>query len=75
MRELNDDPEVDGILVQDPLPPHLDIRVVQETVDPAKDVDGLSPGQRRAALERRAGARPVYSGGSHPHDGLFTAWK
>ena len=43
VRNLNDDPEVDGILVQDPLPPHLDIREVQEAVDPDKDVDGFHP--------------------------------
>ena len=43
VRGLNDDPDVDGVLVQDPLPPHLDIRVVQEAIDPAKDVDGFHP--------------------------------
>lgn len=43
VQELSADPEVDGILVQDPLPPHLDIRAVQEAVDPAKDVDGFHP--------------------------------
>lgn len=43
VRELNADPEVDGILVQDPLPPHLDIRPLQEAIDPAKDVDGFHP--------------------------------
>lgn len=41
--ELSADPEVDGILVQDPLPPHLDIKPVQEVIDPAKDVDGFHP--------------------------------
>ena len=41
--DLNADDEVDGILVQDPLPPHLDIKPVQEAIDPAKDVDGFHP--------------------------------
>ncbi len=41
--EISADPEVDGILVQDPLPPPLDIRAVQEAIDPAKDVDGFHP--------------------------------
>ena len=41
--ELNADAEVDGILVQDPLPPQLDIKPVQEAIDPAKDVDGFHP--------------------------------
>ena len=40
---LNADPAVDGILVQLPLPGHLDDQSVVETIDPAKDVDGLTP--------------------------------
>jgi methylenetetrahydrofolate dehydrogenase (NADP+)/methenyltetrahydrofolate cyclohydrolase len=39
--ELNADPAIDGILVQLPLPPHLDGRRVIEAIDPEKDVDGL----------------------------------
>lgn len=38
---LNDDPAVDGILVQSPLPPHLDELAVFRRITPAKDVDGL----------------------------------
>jgi len=41
--ELNADPDIDGILVQLPLPPHLDSRQVIEALDPAKDVDGFHP--------------------------------
>ena len=40
--QLNDDPEVDGILVQLPLPPHLDAAAVIATLHPGKDVDGLT---------------------------------
>jgi methylenetetrahydrofolate dehydrogenase (NADP+) / methenyltetrahydrofolate cyclohydrolase len=40
---LNADPAVDGILVQLPLPPQIDPVVVQEALDPAKDVDGFHP--------------------------------
>jgi methylenetetrahydrofolate dehydrogenase (NADP+)/methenyltetrahydrofolate cyclohydrolase len=40
---LNSDPTVHGILVQLPLPPHIDPRKVVATIDPAKDVDGFSP--------------------------------
>lgn len=39
--ELNDDELVDGILVQMPLPKHLDAKKIQNRVDPFKDVDGL----------------------------------
>jgi methylenetetrahydrofolate dehydrogenase (NADP+)/methenyltetrahydrofolate cyclohydrolase len=40
---LNADPSVDGILVQSPLPPHLDERAVFGRIAPGKDVDGLNP--------------------------------
>lgn len=43
IRELNLDPEVDGILVQMPLPPAIRAEVVIEAIDPAKDVDGFHP--------------------------------
>jgi methylenetetrahydrofolate dehydrogenase (NADP+) / methenyltetrahydrofolate cyclohydrolase len=40
---LNADPAIHGILVQLPLPPHLDATRVIEAIHPAKDVDGLHP--------------------------------
>ena len=40
---LNNDPEVDGILVQLPLPKHIDQNTVLQAVDYKKDVDGLHP--------------------------------
>ncbi|WP_112661776.1 bifunctional methylenetetrahydrofolate dehydrogenase/methenyltetrahydrofolate cyclohydrolase FolD [Microvirga flavescens] len=43
VQKLNADPAVDGILVQLPLPKHIDTQKVIETVDPAKDVDGFHP--------------------------------
>ena len=41
VRRLNADPAVDGILVQLPLPGHIDEQVVIATIDPDKDVDGF----------------------------------
>jgi methylenetetrahydrofolate dehydrogenase (NADP+) / methenyltetrahydrofolate cyclohydrolase len=41
--DLNADEDVDGILVQLPLPDHLDERRIQELIEPAKDVDALNP--------------------------------
>lgn len=43
VRQLNADAAVDGILVQLPLPRHLDEQAVVAAIDPAKDVDGLTP--------------------------------
>jgi len=43
VRRLNAAPEVHGILVQLPLPAHIDAAVVIDAVDAAKDVDGLHP--------------------------------
>jgi len=40
---LNARAEIDGILVQLPLPKHVDTRKVLDAIDPAKDVDGLHP--------------------------------
>jgi len=40
---LNADPAVSGIIVQMPLPDHLDTIAAQERIDPRKDVDGLHP--------------------------------
>jgi methylenetetrahydrofolate dehydrogenase (NADP+)/methenyltetrahydrofolate cyclohydrolase len=40
---LNADPAVHGILVQLPLPPHIDAHAVLAAIDPAKDVDGFHP--------------------------------
>ena len=40
---LNADPAVSGIIVQMPLPSHLDAIAAQERIDPIKDVDGLHP--------------------------------
>ena len=40
---LNQDPAIDGILVQLPLPPAIDARTVIAAIDPAKDVDGFHP--------------------------------
>ena len=41
--QLNADGEVDGILVQLPLPKHINAETVIEMIDPAKDLDGISP--------------------------------
>jgi len=41
VRELNADPQVDGILVQLPLPKHMDEAAVIAAIDPDKDVDGF----------------------------------
>ena len=43
LEELNHDTQVDGILVQLPLPPHLDADKILALIDPAKDVDGFHP--------------------------------
>jgi methylenetetrahydrofolate dehydrogenase (NADP+)/methenyltetrahydrofolate cyclohydrolase len=43
MRRLNADPDVHGILVQQPFPAHLDVEHVVAAVSPEKDVDGFHP--------------------------------
>jgi methylenetetrahydrofolate dehydrogenase (NADP+) / methenyltetrahydrofolate cyclohydrolase len=43
VRECNEDPQIHGILVQLPLPGHIDSQKVIEAINPAKDVDGFHP--------------------------------
>ena len=43
VRELNQDPEIDGILVQSPPPKQIDERAIVRALDPGKDVDGFHP--------------------------------
>jgi methylenetetrahydrofolate dehydrogenase (NADP+)/methenyltetrahydrofolate cyclohydrolase len=43
IEELNNDPDVDGILVQLPLPKHISDEKVINAIDPSKDVDGFHP--------------------------------
>lgn len=43
IERLNHDTAIDGILVQLPLPPHIDTELITRTVDPNKDIDGFHP--------------------------------
>ncbi len=43
IRELNNDPGLDGFIVQLPLPKHINEQMVIEAINPAKDVDGFHP--------------------------------
>jgi len=43
IRDLGEDPEVNGIIVQMPLPREVRLRAVIEAIDPAKDIDGIHP--------------------------------
>lgn len=43
IQRMNENPKLDGILVQLPLPKHIDTTTVLEAIDPLKDVDGFHP--------------------------------
>ncbi|HYF42771.1 MAG TPA: bifunctional methylenetetrahydrofolate dehydrogenase/methenyltetrahydrofolate cyclohydrolase FolD [Ramlibacter sp.] len=58
IRELNDDPAVHGILVQLPLPRHMDASKVIETISPAKDVDGFHVSSAGALVTGQPGFWP-----------------
>jgi len=53
---LSEDPSVDGILLQHPVPGHIDERAAFEAIDPAKDVDGVT----RASFARMAFGEPGF---------------
>jgi methylenetetrahydrofolate dehydrogenase (NADP+) / methenyltetrahydrofolate cyclohydrolase len=58
LRELNEDPAVSGILLQLPTPPQVDGAALTEIIDPAKDVDGLTPISAGLLAKGRPGLRP-----------------
>lgn len=60
---LNADQQVDGILVQLPLPHGMDAQAVVERIDPAKDVDGLHPHNLGLLVLDRPGLRPCTPSG------------
>lgn len=64
VEELNRDPAIHGILVQMPLPGHLDEDTVIRAIDPAKDVDGLHPvNLGKLAMEDPTGFAPCTPSG------------
>lgn len=56
--ELNSDNSIDGILVQLPLPAHIDANLVIEYINPKKDVDGFHPSNVGKLVLRQPGLRP-----------------
>jgi methylenetetrahydrofolate dehydrogenase (NADP+)/methenyltetrahydrofolate cyclohydrolase len=61
--ELNGDDHIDGILVQLPLPDHLHDQTIIDSIDPAKDVDGLHPFNAGLLVVGRKGLRPCTPSG------------
>jgi methylenetetrahydrofolate dehydrogenase (NADP+)/methenyltetrahydrofolate cyclohydrolase len=61
--ELNANEDVDGILVQLPLPDGIDQDAVIDTIDPAKDVDGLTAGSAGLLAQGRPGLVPCTAQG------------
>ncbi len=60
---LNDDPRVHGILVQLPLPAHVDANALINRIDPRKDVDGFQAENVGRLVLRQRGLRPCTSKG------------
>lgn len=60
---LNADDAVDGVLVQMPLPTHIDARRVVDAIDPAKDVDGLTAANAGRLVLGAPGLRPCTPAG------------
>jgi methylenetetrahydrofolate dehydrogenase (NADP+)/methenyltetrahydrofolate cyclohydrolase len=63
LRELNADPRVSGILLQLPTPEHIDGSYLTTLIDPAKDVDGLTPISAGLLAKGRPGLRPCTPSG------------
>jgi methylenetetrahydrofolate dehydrogenase (NADP+)/methenyltetrahydrofolate cyclohydrolase len=63
LAELNERPDVSGILLQLPVPDHLDGKALTALIDPEKDVDGLTPISAGRLLQNRPGLRPCTPAG------------
>jgi methylenetetrahydrofolate dehydrogenase (NADP+)/methenyltetrahydrofolate cyclohydrolase len=63
IQQLNDDPEINGILFQLPAPPQIDDEAMTELIDPLKDVDGLTPISIGHLVEGKPGMRPCTPSG------------
>ena len=63
VRNQNEDPDVDGILVQLPLPDHFDADPILDQISPDKDVDGLHPVNAGLLLTGRDGLVPCTPSG------------
>jgi methylenetetrahydrofolate dehydrogenase (NADP+)/methenyltetrahydrofolate cyclohydrolase len=61
---LNDDPAVSGIIVQLPVPDHIDAARVTSAVEPGKDVDGLTPTNAGLLVQGRNGLVPATPSGA-----------
>ena len=72
--ELNDNDEVDGILVQLPLPDHLDPDPVVAALDPGKDVDGLTPTSAGLLARGQPGLRACHAPGRDGADFAQREW-
>jgi methylenetetrahydrofolate dehydrogenase (NADP+) / methenyltetrahydrofolate cyclohydrolase len=63
VKDLNERDEIDGILVQMPLPEQIDAQLILNSVDPAKDVDGLHPVNIGRLALNEDGLRPCTPAG------------
>jgi methylenetetrahydrofolate dehydrogenase (NADP+) / methenyltetrahydrofolate cyclohydrolase len=73
--KLNTDPQIDGILVQLPLPKHINADSILEKIHPDKDVDGFHPYNLGRLAQRRPALRPCTPYGimallNHTHENL-----
>lgn len=63
IEQLNHDPAIDGILVQSPLPSHINEYHIIDTIRPDKDVDGFHPDTLGRLVQRRPVLRPCTAWG------------
>jgi methylenetetrahydrofolate dehydrogenase (NADP+)/methenyltetrahydrofolate cyclohydrolase len=78
INQLNNDPKIDGILVQLPLPAHIDAEKILESIAPQKDVDGFDAYNFGRLAQNLQGLRPCTSAGVMTllaHTGVTVAGK
>jgi methylenetetrahydrofolate dehydrogenase (NADP+)/methenyltetrahydrofolate cyclohydrolase len=78
IEQINQNPEIDGLIVQMPLPKHISVERVTEAISPAKDVDGFHPinvGRMNKNLPAYISATPLGILLLLEHYGIETAGK
>ncbi len=59
IEELNQDPGVNGIMLQTPLPPHLDVAILANVIDYHKDVEGINNYNLGKLISKQEGVKPA----------------
>ena len=65
--EMNDDPDVLGVILQRPVPAHVNVRALQSAIHPLKDVEGMNPASIGNIVYNQMALAPCTAAVSYTH--------